>query len=48
MTDEPYIITENVYVLEDINFSCQVLFRTTMALTVPIQMYSYNIIVKLA
>lgn len=48
MTDEPYNITENVYVLEDINFSCHVLFRTRMALTVPIQMYSYCIILKLA
>lgn len=48
MTDEPYNITESVYVLEDTNFSCHVLFRTTMVLTVPIQMYSYCIIVKLA
>lgn len=48
MTVEPYNITESVYILEDINFSGQVLFRTTMALTVPIQMYSYCFIVKLA
>lgn len=48
MTGEPYIITESVYLLEDIDFSRQVLLSTRMVLTVPIQMYSFGIIMKLA